>query len=295
MKIKKIGIVGCGVMGSGIALLCAQYGQQVIIRDIKEEIIQKAMAFINDSLTKNVDKGRLSTEEKDNICSRITGTVNLVELRDCDFIIEAVPEELELKKQIFAELDKICSKHIVLASNTSAQSITDIAMATGRPDKVIGMHFFNPVSTMKLVELVVTIMTSDETLESAQEYCRFLGKETIVTRDGPGFIVNRLSTPFLLDAVRMLENGLATREDIDKAVKLGLNHPMGPLALIDLIGVELVYNGACFMYNETKDPKFAPPVLLKKMVTAGWLGRKTGKGFYDYNSHASEQAHHPAT
>lgn len=282
MIIKKVGIVGCGQMGSGIALVCAQAGLQVTAKDISDEYIQRGINFINSYLTKSVEKNKITQQDKDAAISHIKGTTNMGDLADCDFIIEAVLERLELKREVFAELDKVCPQHIVLATNTSDLSVIDIATATNRPDKVIGTHFFNPAPIMKLIEIVRTLVTSDETVKICQEFGRLIGKETVLAKDTPGGIVNRLGTPFMLDAVRMLESGIATRDDIDKAIVLGLNHPIGPLKVLDFIGIDSVYHGASSIYEETHDPKYAPPVLLRKMVAAGWLGRKTGRGFYDY-------------
>ena len=282
MEIKKVGVVGAGIMGAGIAQSAAQAGYQVVIREINDELLKKGLGSINSALTRNVEKGRMTQAEKDAVWSRIEGTVNMSDFSDCDYTIEAVIENLELKRKVFAELDKICPPHTILATNASTVSIIDIAKATNRPDKVIGTHYFNPVAMMKLVEIVRTIATSDETVKICQEYCKSIGKETVIAKDTPGFIVNRLGTPFMLDAIRMLESGIASRDDIDNAIKLGLNHPIGPLALLDMIGIDSVYYGASTIYDETKDPKYAPPVLMRKMVSAGWLGRKTGKGFYDY-------------
>jgi 3-hydroxybutyryl-CoA dehydrogenase len=214
--------------------------------------------------------------------ARIKGTTNTKDLGDCDLVIEAVIENLDLKKKIFAELDKICPKHTILATNTSCLSIIDMAQETTRPEKVLGMHFFNPVPLMKLLEIVRTIATSDETLEVGKEFGKSIGKTIIIAPDTPGFIVNRLLMPFMNSALRMLEAGLATKEDIDTGVRLGLGHPMGPLALADLVGMDTSLYIANAIYEELKDPLYAPPVILKKMVTAGWLGRKTGKGFYKY-------------
>jgi 3-hydroxybutyryl-CoA dehydrogenase len=282
MEIKKVGIVGAGIMGTGIAQLASQAGYQVIIREINEELLKKGIGSINSYLTKSIEKGKMTPQDKDAVMSRIKGTVNIDDFKDCDYVIEAIVENLELKKKVFTELDQVCPKHAVLATNTSTSSIIDIAKATRRPDKVIGTHYFNPVQVMKLVEIVKTLATSDETVKICQDYCKSIGKEFVIATDAPGFIVNRLGTPFMLDSIRMLESGMASRDDIDNAVKLGLNHPIGPLALLDLIGIDSVYFAASTMYDETKDPKYAPPVLMRKMVAAGWLGRKTGKGFYDY-------------
>ncbi|TET18179.1 MAG: 3-hydroxybutyryl-CoA dehydrogenase [Dehalococcoidia bacterium] len=279
---KKVGVVGCGTMGSGITQVCAQSGYQVVVSEINDELLNKGLAAINSVLTKSVDKGKISQQDKDTTLDRIKGTTNTKDFYDCDLIIEAAIENMELKKKIFAELDKICPKHAILATNTSCLSIIDMAMATSRPDKVLGLHFMNPAPIMKLLEIVKTIATSDETLEVSQRFGKSLGKTIVIGQDTPGFIVNRLMMPFLLNAIRMLDAGVATREDIDTAINLGLNHPIGPLALADLIGIDVVLFVANAIYEELKDPQYAPPVLLNKMVTAGWLGRKTGKGFYEY-------------
>ncbi len=282
MEIKKVGVVGCGAMGAGIAQVCAQSGYPVIVSEINEELLNKGLASINKVMTTAVEKGRLSQQDKDAVINRIKGTTNTSDFSDCDLVIEAAIENIDLKKKIFANLDEVCPKHAILASNTSCLSIIDTAMVTSRPDKVLGMHFFNPVPVMKLLEIIKTIATSDETLETAKTFGASLDKTIVLAPDAPGFIVNRLAFPYLLDAVRMLEAGIATREDIDAAVKLGLNHPMGPLTLLDLIGLDTSLFIVDAMYEEFKDPKFAAPTLMRKMVTAGWLGRKTGKGFYDY-------------
>lgn len=283
MEIKRVGVVGCGAMGSGITQVCAQSGYQVVASEINDELLNKGLTSISNFLAKSVERGKLSQQDKDSILARIKGTTNSKDFSDCDLIIEAAVENMELKKKILAELDKICPKHAILATNTSCLSIIDMAMVTGRADKVLGLHFFNPVPLMQLLEIVKTIATSDETLETAKGFGKSLGKTIVIAQDVPGFIVNRLMTPFLLDAIRMLEAGVASREDIDTAINLGLNHPMGPLALSDLVGLDVVLFIVNAIYEEFKDPRFAAPPLLRKMVTAGWLGRKTGKGFYEYN------------
>jgi 3-hydroxybutyryl-CoA dehydrogenase len=233
-------------------------------------------------LTINVEKGKLSEQDKNSILGRIKGTTDIKDFSNCDFVIEAVNESMGLKKEVFSMLDKICSRHTILSTNTSVLSIIDLAMVSTRPDKILGLHFFNPAPIMKLLEIVKTIATSEETLEISKAFGNSLGKTTVIAQDTPGFIVNRIVTPFLLNAIRMLEANIATREDIDNAINLGMNHPMGPLRLLDLIGVDTVFFAANAMYEEFKDPQFAPPPLMKKMVTAGWLGRKAGKGFYEY-------------
>jgi 3-hydroxybutyryl-CoA dehydrogenase len=282
MKIKRVGVVGCGQMGAGITQICAQSSYQVVVSEINDGLLKKGLASIDSVLTRNVEKERITQQDKDAILSRIKGTTNTKDFSDCDLVIEAAIENLDLKKKIFTELDKICSPQAILASNTSCMSIIDMATVTGRPDKVLGLHFFNPVQVMKLLEIVKTIATSDETVEICRTFGESLEKSVVLAQDAPGFIVNRLMTPFLLNAIRMLEAGVATREDIDAGVKLGLNHPMGPLTLADLIGLDTIYFVASSIYDESKDPQFASPILLKKMVTAGWWGRKTRKGFYEY-------------
>jgi 3-hydroxybutyryl-CoA dehydrogenase len=282
MQVKRIGVVGCGLMGSGITQVCAQSGYPVVVSEVNDELLKAGLKSIDTRLSKDVEKGKLTGSDKDAIMARIKGTTDTRDFSDCDLVIEAATENIELKKKIFAGLDKVCRADTILATNTSGQSVIDMAGATGRPDKVLGLHFFLPAPVMKLVEVIKTISTSDATIEICMEFVASLGKTAALTKDSPGFIVNRLLTPFLLDAVRMLESGQASREDIDNAVMLGLNHPMGPLRLLDLIGIDTIFYGVSGIYEDLKDPKFAPPTLMKKMVTAGWLGRKTGKGFYEY-------------
>jgi len=282
MKINRVGIVGCGTMGSGITQVCAQSGYSVTVSEVSEDLLKKGLAAINSNLSRAVEKQRITAADRDVTLARIRGTTSFNDFKDCDLVIEAAIEQLEPKNKIFAELDKICPRHAILASNTSGLPIIDMAMATGRPEKVLGLHFFNPAPVMKLLEVVRTIATSDETLATAREFGQSIGKTVVIARDTPGFIVNRLMLPELLNAVRMLEAGVATREDIDNAVVLGLNHPMGPLALADLVGLDVVLSLAQTLYNDLKDPQFTPPVLLLRMVSAGWLGRKKGKGFYEY-------------
>ena len=282
MEIKKVGIVGCGTMGSGITQVCAQSAYQVVVSEINNELLNKGLASISNFLTKSVEKGKLSQQDKDSTLARIKGTTNTKDLSDCDLVIEAAIENMELKKKIIAELDKICPKHAILATNTSCLSIIDIAMVTSRPDRVLGLHFMNPVPLMKLLEIVKTIATSDEALETGKTFGKSLGKTIVTAIDTPGFIVNRLLMPYLIDAIHMLETGIATREDIDTAINLGLGHPMGPLTLLDLIGLDTALFVCDAIYEEFKDPRYAAPPLLRKMVTAGWLGRKTGKGVYEY-------------
>ncbi len=282
MEIKKVGVVGAGLMGSGIAQVCAQSGYETVVSEVSDELLNKGLGTIKGNLARNVEKGKLAKQDEEAILARLKGTTNISDFAGCDLVIEVVIEKMELKKQVFTDLDKICPKHAILASNTSCLSIIEMASVTQRPAQVMGMHFFNPVPVMRPVELVRSIATSDETMNTARKFSESLGKEVVIAKDTPGFIVNFLFIPYLLDAIRALENGLASREDIDAGIRLGLNHPMGPLTLADFIGLDTVYFIACAMYEEYKDAKYAPPPLLKQMITANWLGRKTGKGFYDY-------------
>jgi len=283
MEIKQVGVVGCGQMGSGITQVCAQAGYQVSVLEINNELLNKGLAYIDSRLNRDVEKGRLSSQDKVSISNRIKGTTDTRDFAACDLVIEVAIENIDLKKKIFTELDKICPEHAILATNTSCLSIIDMAMATGRPDRVLGLHFMNPVPVMKLLEIVRTIATSDETLEIGKSFGKSLGKTIVIAQDTPGFVVNRLLIPYLLNAIHMLDTGVATKEDIDAGINLGLNHPMGPLTLADLIGNDTVLFIANALYDEFKEPQYAPPSLLRKMVTAGWLGHKTGKGFYKYN------------
>jgi 3-hydroxybutyryl-CoA dehydrogenase len=282
MEIKKVGVVGCGAMGAGIAQICAQSGYQVVASEINDELLNKGLASIEKTLAKLVEKGKISQQDKDAVVGRIKGTTSTKDFADCDLIIEAVIENLDLKKKIFAELDGICPQHAILGTNTSCLSIIDMAVATKRPEKVLGLHFFNPAPVMKLLEIVKTIATSDETVAASQEFGKSLGKTTVIAQDAPGFIVNRLWLPFLLHAIRLYEDGVASKEDIDNAIQLGLNYPMGPLTLSDMVGIDVVKFVADALYEQLKDQRYITPTLVDKMVAAGWLGRKTGKGFYDY-------------
>ncbi|HET6477575.1 MAG TPA: 3-hydroxybutyryl-CoA dehydrogenase [Dehalococcoidales bacterium] len=282
MEIKQVGVVGCGQMGGGIAQVSAQAGYLVIVSEVNEELLNKGLAKIDSVLARAVEKERITAQDKEAIISRIKGTTSMKDFGNCDLVIEAAMENLELKKKVFAELDSVCPKHAILATNTSCLSIIEMAMTTRRPDKVLGMHFFNPPPLMKLLEVGRTVVTSEETLEIIRKFGQSLGKTVITAPDSPGFIVNRLMVPQVFNAIRMLESGVATREDIDNGMMLGLNHPIGPLAVADLVGLDTFYYIGNAMYDAFKDPQFAPPILLEKMVAAGWLGRKTGKGFYDY-------------
>ena len=269
-------------MGSGIAQVCAQSGYHVVVSEINDELLTKGLASINSFLLKSIERGKITKEDKEVTIGRIKGTTNIGDFHDCDLVIEAATENMDVKKKIFADLDRICPEYTILATNTSAQSVIDMASVTSRPDKVLGLHFFNPAPIMKLLEIVRTIATSDETVETAKNFGKSIGKSVIVAPDTPGFIVNRLLTPFLINAIRTVEAGVATFEDVDTAVTLGLNHPMGPFRLLDFGGLDTFLEAASAKYEEFKDPQYAPPVLLEKMVAAGWYGRKTGKGFYEY-------------
>lgn len=269
-------------MGSGITQVCAQSGYHVVVLEINDELLNKGLASIDYYLTRGVEKKRISQQDKDFTLARIKGTSNIRDFSDCDLVIEVVPEDLDLKKKIFAELDKICPKHTILATNTSCLSIIEIGGATSRPDRVLGMHFLSPVPLSKLLEIVRSVATSNETLEASKKFGESLGKTIIVAKDTPGFVFNCLLVALSNMAVHMLEADIATKEDIDKSMTLGLGHPIGPLALLDFNGIDVAYMVTQAMYEQTNDPKYAPPPLLKKMVTAGWLGRKSGKGFYEY-------------
>jgi 3-hydroxybutyryl-CoA dehydrogenase len=282
MEIKTIGIVGCGLMGSGIVELAAKTGCHVIVREINDDFLKQGLKRVQGSLARAVEKGKLSTADRDAAWARIQGTTNMADLAGVDLAIEAAIENLELKKAIFKELDQITRPDVILASNTSSLAVTQMASVTRRPDKVLGLHFFNPVPVMPLLEMVRTFLTSEETYQTARQFGEGLGKTVIVSKDAPGFIVNALLIPYILDAVRMYENGFATKEDIDTGIHLGLNHPMGPLTLLDFVGLDTTLFIADAMFEELKDPRYAAPALLRRMVTAGYLGRKSGKGFYDY-------------
>jgi 3-hydroxybutyryl-CoA dehydrogenase len=282
MEIKKTGVVGCGTMGAGIAQVFAQSGYQVVVLEVAEERLKKGLSSIESFLRKGVEKGKLTQAENDATFARIEGTTEYEGFSDCGLVIEAVNEDMSLKQTISKTLDEVCQANAILATNTSSLSVIDMASATNRPDRFIGLHFMNPVPLMKLMEIVRSIATSEETFQTCKAFGQSLGKAVIVAKDTPGFIVNYLQYPFRLHAIRMLEAGIATREDIDAAATLGLGHPMGPLALQDLVGLDVTYAGALATYEATKNPMFFPPVLMQKMIAAGWLGRKTGKGFYEY-------------
>jgi 3-hydroxybutyryl-CoA dehydrogenase len=282
MKIRKVGVLGLGLMGSGIAEVAARAGYDTVVREVSEELVQKGMDRVQASLGKAVEKGKLQAEARDQALGRLSGTVELASFADCDLVIEAIVENVEEKRRTFAALDQVVKEGAVFASNTSSLTITQIATATRRPDRFVGLHFFNPVPVMKLVEVVRTILTSQEAFDAAFEFARGLGKEPVAARDTSGFIVNRLLVPYILDAIRALEEGVGSVEDIDKAMQLGCGYPMGPFSLLDFVGLDTTYFIANIMFEEYREKRFAPPPLLKQMVLAGRLGRKSGRGFYDY-------------
>jgi len=284
MEMVTVGVVGAGSMGSGIANLAAMSGFHVILQDLEEKFLQSAMGRIDSFLVKSVSKGKMTEAEKSEVMGRIQVTTQLEEMKRADIVIEAVIENLEVKKSVFARLDEIVPDHVILATNTSSMSITTIAEATKRPERVAGMHFFNPAQIMKLVEVVRGYKTSDETVEEIKAFSKRLNKEPVVVKkDTPGFIVNRIMVPQFIEAIRLLEEGVASAEDIDKAVTLGLNYPMGPFALQDYGGVDIGLHVMDYFYEEFKDNRFAAPLLLRQLVRAGRLGKKTGAGFYDYS------------
>ena len=286
MAIEKVGVVGCGLMGSGIAQVAANAGFQVTVREVSPQLVEKGLQSIDKNLQRLVDKGTLPQAERDKVRGRLRGTTNLEDLKDCDIVIEAIIEQLPAKRELWGALDKICPKATIFASNTSSLSITEMATFTQRPDRFLGLHFFNPVPVMKLVEVIRTIATDPKVNEDVVAFAVRLGKTPVRTTDRTGFIVNRLLVPYLLDAVRALEEGVGSVEDIDNSMKLGCGHPMGPLALLDFVGNDTTYYIANIMFDEFKEKRFASPPLLKRMVLSGWNGRKAGRGFYDYSDPA---------
>src|SRR6266478_1782005 len=280
MAIKNVGVIGCGLMGSGIVQVSAQAGFSVLFVEANDELVKRGLERLRQTLEGLVAKGKLEAKAKDETLGRIAGTTRLEELKASDLVVEAMTENQVLKNETFARLDRICPPHAILASNTSSCNVTAMAAATKRPDQVLGLHFFNPVPLMKVVR---TILTSDATVAAATEWVRAVGKVPVQTKDSTAFIVNRLLVPYLLDAIRLYESGLASLEDIDTAMKLGCGYPMGPFTLLDLVGLDTALFVAEVMFEEYREPRYAPPPLLKRMVLAGRLGRKTGRGFYEYS------------
>jgi len=283
MAIKKVGVLGCGLMGSGIAQVAAQAGYDVVVREVEQKFIDKGLGGIQKSLGKFVEKGKMQQADMDACLGRLKGTTSLEELADCDVVIEAIIENAKLKRETYAELDRIVKPEAIFASNTSSLTITELSMATARPKQFVGLHFFNPVPLMKLVEVVRTILTTDETFDTAFAFAKSLGKDPVSCRDNSGFIVNRLLVPYILDAIRAYEEGVGSIEDIDKAMRLGCGYPMGPFELLDFVGLDTTYYITDVMYEEYQEKRFASPPLLRRMVLTGRFGRKTGAGFYDYS------------
>jgi 3-hydroxybutyryl-CoA dehydrogenase len=282
MAIKNVGVIGCGLMGSGIVQVSAQAGFRTVVVEASPEFLERGLAGLRRTLDGLIAKAKLDEAGKTQILDRITGATDFSAFKDCDLVIEAITENQPLKNETFARLDAICPPHALLASNTSSCNVTAMAAATKRPAQVLGLHFFNPVPLMKLVEVVQTILTGEETVARAYEWVQAVGKVPVRTKDSTAFIVNRLLVPYLLDAIRVYEGGLATLEDIDAAMKLGCGYPMGPFTLLDLVGLDTTMYVAEVMFDEFREPRYAPPPLLKRMVMAGQLGRKSGKGFYSY-------------
>jgi len=282
MQIKTVGVLGCGLMGSGIAQVCAAAGYKTIVRELDESLLDKGLGRIKKFLDDGVAKGKVAAAARDTTLGNLSGETAVAALKDCDLIIEAIIESLDEKRATYAAIEPVVSDHAIFLSNTSSLCITELAAATTRPDRFGGLHFFNPVPIMKLVEVIRALTTSDETYQTVFAFAQSLGKEPITAPDRPGFIVNRLLVPYLLDAIRAYENGLGTLEDIDKGMKLGCGYPMGPFTLLDFVGLDTTYYIANIMFEEFREPAYAPPPLLKRMVLAGRLGRKSGQGFYKY-------------
>jgi 3-hydroxybutyryl-CoA dehydrogenase len=284
MAIKTVGVLGCGLMGSGIVQVAAQAGFRTTVLEASDELLQRGLGRLRTTLDGLVTRGKLEAKSRDETLALIGGTTRMEDLGACDLVVEAITENQGLKNETFARLDRICAPHAVLASNTSSCNVTALAAATGRPGQVLGLHFFNPVPLMRLVEVVRTILTDEAVVTSATEWVRAVGKTPVQAKDSTAFIVNRLLVPYLLDAIRVYEGGLASLEDIDQAMKLGCGYPMGPFTLLDLVGLDTTMFVAEVMFDEFRDPRYAPPPLLKRMVMAGRLGRKTGRGFYTYGA-----------
>ena len=290
MAIQKVGVVGCGLMGSGIAQVCAAARFPTLVREVSPELVDRGLKGIDKNLARLVEKGKLTAAAQGEIRGRLKGTTAIEDLKDCDLIIEAIIEQLPVKRELFGKLDALCGPATIFASNTSSLTITEIAAATKRPQRFVGLHFFNPVPVMQLVEVVRTIATDDTVYEEAVTFGAKLGKTPVRAHDSTGFIVNRLLVPYLLDAIRALEEGVGSIEDIDNSMKLGCGHPMGPLTLLDFVGLDTTYYISQIMFEEFHEKRFASPPLLKRMVLAGWNGRKSGRGFYDYADPAKPKA-----
>ena len=284
MAIRSVGVLGCGLMGAGIAQVCAAAGYKTVVREVDDILLNKGLGRIKKFLEDGVSKGKVTTDARDTTLGNLSGTTTFEALKDCDLIIEAIVENLEQKQETYTSLEPVVSERTIFVSNTSSLCITELAAATRRPDRFGGLHFFNPVPLMKLVEVIRALTTSDETYHTLFDFAQSLGKEPITAPDRPGFIVNRLLVPYLLDAIRAYEHGLGTLEDIDKGMKLGCGYPMGPFTLLDFVGLDTTYYIANIMFEEFREPAYAPPPLLKRMVLAGYLGRKSGRGFYTYAS-----------
>ena len=282
MAIRTVGVLGCGLMGAGIAQVCAAAGYKTIVREVDQALLDKGLARVKKFLEDGVAKGKVTAEARDTTLGNLSGTTSVEALKDCDLIIEAIIENLEQKRTTYAALEQVVGAHTIFLSNTSSLCITELAAATTRPDRFGGLHFFNPVPLMKLVEVIRALTTSDETYQTVFAFAASLGKEPITAPDRPGFIVNRLLVPYLLDAIRAYENGLGTIEDIDQGMKLGCGYPMGPFTLLDFVGLDTTYYIANIMFEEFREPAYAPPPLLKRMVLAGRMGKKSGQGFYKY-------------
>jgi 3-hydroxybutyryl-CoA dehydrogenase len=287
MAIQKVGVVGCGLMGSGIAQVCAQAGIPTVVREVSPELVEKGLKGIEKNLARLVEKNAISEQARNEIRGRLKGTTSLDDLKDCDLVVEAIIEQLPAKRDLFTALDGLCPAHTIFASNTSSLTITEIAAATKRPQRFVGLHFFNPVPVMKLVEVVRTIATDPAVYEEMVQFAAKLGKTPVRAHDSGGFIVNRLLVPYLLDAIRALEEGVGSVVDIDNSMKLGCGYPMGPFTLLDFVGLDTTYYISQIMFDEFKEKRFAAPALLKRMVLAGWNGKKSGRGFYDYSDPAN--------
>jgi 3-hydroxybutyryl-CoA dehydrogenase len=287
-EIRQVGVLGCGLMGSGIAQVCAQAGYDTIVREVSDQLCERGLGGIRKQLDRAVEKGKLPAEQREATVGRLRGTTALEDLAGCDLIIEAVVEDLELKNQMWRTLDEVCGPETIFASNTSSLTIADMAAATRRPERMVGLHFFNPVPVMKLVEVVRTIATDPGVFETAFEFARSLGKEPITCKDNSGFVVNLLLVPYMMDAIRALEQGVASTGDIDKGMRLGTGYPMGPFTLCDFVGLDTLDKIGDIMFGEYKEKRYASPPLLKRMVSLGYFGRKSGKGFYDYGGETPE-------